>query len=96
MISITTKEDVERNPVKIFGTFFDFMFIIAFLFSLSTLTLTHYLLAYGGQEVVPVMGIPIYHYALAVEWVFAATWAFLFFMYYSFRSGKILQVSEPQ
>lgn len=83
------KKEVQN---KISGTFCDIMFLFAFLFSLLTLTLIHYLLANGGLEFALTIDIPVYHYALAVEWVFAFVWSLLFFMYYSLRGGQILQV----
>lgn len=83
---------IKEVPKKISGIFYDIMFFFAFLFSLLTLTLIHYLLANGGLEFSPIIDIPVHKYALAVEWIFAFVWTSLFFMYYSLHGGQMLQI----
>lgn len=73
---------------------FDILILFAFIFSLTALILTQYMLANGGQEIAPVTRAVIYHYEVGVEWVFAAKWAFFFFIYCSFRSGKIIKTKS--
>ena len=69
----------------------DIIFIAAFLFSLAALSMTHYALAHGAIEIAPITSIAIYHYALGMNWIFAAQWTFFTFIYYLFRGGKLLK-----